>query len=85
MDALMQHSDNVMGISRPGLKSISFYGPERYMIENDSVLVFHFLKCRSGDTRMSFFRAEFDKMQISEMPTPPQQRKAISFSGGDDE
>jgi hypothetical protein len=38
----------------------------------------HFLKCRNGDSRMSFFKAEFEKMKITEMETPPQQERRIS-------
>jgi hypothetical protein len=38
-------------------------------------LVLHFLKARNGDARMSFFKAEFEKMQIAEMPTPGQQER----------
>jgi hypothetical protein len=48
------------------------------MIEDDRVIVLHFLKCRNGDTRLSFFRAEFEKMKIVEMPTPPQQERRLS-------
>jgi replicative DNA helicase len=77
-DALMQHADMVIGINRPAMKFIEYYGPDRYAIADDSVLVFHFLKCRSGDTRMSFFKAEFDKMQVSEMNTPGVQPKRIA-------
>ena len=77
-DALFQHADIVIGINRPALKAIEYYGPERYLIADDSVLIFHFLKCRNGDTRMSFFKAEFDKMQIIEMETPKMQKKLIT-------
>ena len=77
-DALLQHADLLIGINRPGLMKIRFYGPDRYIIEDDNVLVMHFLKCRNGDTRMSFFKAEFHKMQITEMSTPPQQEKRIN-------
>ncbi len=76
-DALLQHADTVVGINRPAKQKIRFYGPDRYIIENDRVLVLHFLKCRNGDTRMSFFKAEFEKMSISEMNTPAQQEKRI--------
>ena len=76
-DALMQHADMVIGINRPAMKYIEFYGPDRYIIGSDSTLVFHFIKCRNGDTRMSFFNAEFDKMSISEMATPGQQQQRI--------
>jgi replicative DNA helicase len=78
-DALMQHADMVIGLNRPALKFISYYGPDRYIIDNDNILVAHFLKCRNGDTRMSFFTAEFDKMRISEMNTPAQQKISTHF------
>jgi hypothetical protein len=35
----------------------------------------HFLKCRNGDTRMSFFRAAFRTMEIKEMETPAMQER----------
>jgi replicative DNA helicase len=76
-DALLQHADTLIGINRPAKQKIRFYGPDRYIIENDRVLVLHFLKCRNGDNRMSFFKAEFERMRISEMPTPPQQEKRL--------
>jgi replicative DNA helicase len=72
-DALLQHADLVIGINRPAMKFIKYYGPDRYIIEDDSVLVFHFIKCRNGDTRMSFFRAKYKTMEIEEMETPPRQ------------
>jgi len=71
-DALLQHADLVIGLDRPALRHISEYGPERYIIEDDTVLVAHILKTRTGDTRMSFLRARFEHMRIEEMETPPQ-------------
>mgnify|MGYP003346049348 FL=1 len=68
-DALLQHADTVIGINRPAKQKIRYYGPDRYVIEDDRVLVLHFLKCRNGDTRLSFFRAEFEKMKRSEEHT----------------
>lgn len=79
-DALFQHADLVIGINRPAMKFIDYYGPDRHIIEDNSVLVWHFLKCRAGNTRMTFFRAEFDKMQVVEMDTPGVQQKRISTS-----
>lgn len=76
-DALLQHADMLIGINRPAKQRIRFYGPDRYVIENDRVLVIHFLKCRNGDTRMSFFKAEFEKMKITEITTPAQQEKRL--------
>jgi len=78
-DALLQHADTLIGINRPAKQKIRFYGPDKYIIENDRVLVLHFLKCRNGDARMSFFKAEFERMRISEMPTPSQQEKRVKI------
>lgn len=76
-DAMLQHADMLVGINRPAKHKIKLYGPDRYIIDNDKVLVIHFLKCRNGDTRMSFFKAEFEKMRISEIPTPPMSEKRV--------
>ena len=72
-DAMLQHADTLIGINRPAKQKIRYYGPDRFIIENDRTLVLHFLKARNGDTRMSFFKAEFENMRITEMDTPPQQ------------
>jgi replicative DNA helicase len=72
-DALLQHADTLIGINRPGLKKIRFYGPDRYIIPDNDTLVFHFLKSRNGDTRMSFFKLDKDLMRIVEIDTPPTQ------------
>jgi replicative DNA helicase len=72
-DAMLQHADTLVGINRPAKQKIRFYGPDRYIIKDDRTLVLHFLKARNGDARMSFFRGEFEKMQIAEMETPAQQ------------
>ena len=74
-DAMLQHADMLIGINRPAKQKIRFYGPDRYIIEDDRTLVLHFLKARNGDARMSFFKAKFEKMQIIEMNTPGQQEK----------
>jgi len=76
-DAMLQHADTVIGINRPAKQKIRFYGPDKYIIEDETVLVMHFLKCRNGDTRMSFFKAQFDKMKITESETPPQAKLKI--------
>jgi len=74
-DAMLQHADTLIGINRPAKQKIRFYGPDRYIIENDRTLVLHFLKARNGDARMSFFKAKFEQMQIEEMQTPGQQER----------
>tara|TARA_Y100000593_G_scaffold94140_1_gene191810 strand:- start:504 stop:1466 length:963 start_codon:yes stop_codon:yes gene_type:complete len=77
-DAMLQHADTLIGINRPAKQKIKYYGPDRYIIENDKTLVLHFLKARNGDARMSFFKAAFERMEILEMDTPPQaQRRQV--------
>ena len=74
-DAMLQHADTLIGINRPAKQKIRFYGPDRYVIQDDKTLVLHFLKARNGDARMSFFKAAFERMEILEMDTPPQQQR----------
>jgi replicative DNA helicase len=73
-DAMLQHADTLIGINRPAKQKIRLYGPDRYIIEDDRTLVLHFLKARNGDTRMSFFKAMFERMEIMEMNTPEQEQ-----------
>jgi len=74
-DAMLQHADTLIGLNRPAKQKIRFYGPDRYIIEDEKTLVLHFLKARNGDARMSFFKAAFERMEIMEMDTPPQQQR----------
>lgn len=76
-DAMNQHTDLLVGLNRPAKQKIRYYGPDRYIIDDETILAMHFLKCRNGDTRMSFFKAEFDKMRILEIPTPPTANKKL--------
>ena len=77
-DSFSQCCDIIIGINRPAKLQIRQYGPQRYIIENDMVLVFHFLKVRNGTPRMSFFKGEFHRMKIVEMDTPAKAQKAVS-------
>jgi len=76
-DGLVQHADLVVGINRPAKRFISYYGPDRYIIEDEDTLVFHWIKSRNGEVGMSFFKAEFHNMIISEMDTPGQDQQSI--------
>jgi replicative DNA helicase len=76
-DGLVQHADLVVGINRPAKRFISYYGPDRYIIEDDNTLVLHWIKSRNGEVGMSFFKAEFHNMIISEMDTPGQDQQKI--------
>jgi hypothetical protein len=65
-------------LNRPGYFKIRYYGPERFIIADESIMVMHFLKCRNGDTRMSFFKCNFENMTVIEVPTPPKQEKRLN-------
>ena len=78
-DALLQHADVVLGINKPSIRKIRQYGPDRYIINDEDILVFHFLKSRNGTTRMSFFKLDRDLMRIVEINTPPQAVKKVSI------
>ena len=71
-DALLQHADTVIGLNRPAKQKIRFYGPDRYIIDNERVLAMHFLKCRNGEGGIGFFDAAFERMSIDDMATPAQ-------------
>lgn len=77
-DALLQHADLVLGLNRPGKQKIKLYGPEKYIIPDDKLLVMHVLKARNGVTGMIFFDALFHKMEIAERATPPQAESRLS-------
>lgn len=70
-DALLQHADFVLGLNRPGKAKIRFYGPERYIIDSETLLVMHFLKARNGTTGLAFFNTFFEEGYIQEMEQPP--------------
>lgn len=77
-DALLQHADTLIGLNRPGKQKLNYYGVERYIINQDpTILVMHFLKCRNGETGIGFFKTEFEKMNIAEIPTPPRQERKL--------
>jgi hypothetical protein len=78
-DALLQHADVVLGINKPSLRKIRQYGPDRYIINDEDLLVFHFLKSRNGTTRMSFFKLDRTIMRIVEIDTPAQATKKVSI------
>lgn len=76
-DALLQHADVVLGINKPSIRKIRQYGPERFIINDDDILVFHFLKSRNGLTKISFFKLDRSQMRIIEIDPPAQ---AINLS-----
>jgi replicative DNA helicase len=78
-DALLQHADVVMGINKPSIRKIRQYGPERFIINDEDMLIFHFLKSRNGTTRISFFKLDRSTMRIVEIDTPAQATKKIAI------
>jgi hypothetical protein len=78
-DALLQHADVVLGINKPSIRRIRQYGPEKFIIDDEDMLVFHFLKSRNGVTRTSFFKLDRSTMRIIEIPTPAQAAKKIKI------
>ena len=70
-DALLQHADVVLGINRPFNRRIKFYGPEKYIINDPDLLIFHILKSRNGFTGMFFNRLDSTVMRIVEVDPPP--------------
>ncbi len=81
-DALTQHADMIIGVNRPGTRFIKFYGVDRFIIEDDRTLVFHFLKCRNGDVRISFFRAAYERMSVVAMQEPGRQTMNLKTKTG---
>jgi replicative DNA helicase len=71
-DALLQHADVVLGINKPSIRKIRQYGPERFIINDDDILAFHFLKSRNGLTKLSFFKLDRNLMRIIEIDPPAQ-------------
>ena len=70
-DALLQHADVVLGINRPFNRRIKFYGPEKYIINDPDLLVFHILKSRNGFMGMNFYRLDSTVMRLVEIDPPP--------------
>jgi replicative DNA helicase len=79
-DALLQHADVVLGINKPSIRKIRQYGPEKFIIEDEDVLVFHFLKSRNGLTAIAFFMLDRKTMRIVEIATPPQAVEKLSIT-----
>lgn len=78
-DALLQHADVVLGINKPAIRKIRFYGPEKFIISDEDTLAFHFLKSRNGTTRLSFFKLDRSTMRIIEIETPAMAGKTIKI------
>lgn len=70
-DALQQAVEVTIGLDCPAQRQIRFYGPSGFIIEDERVLVAHYLKVRNGAKGLCFNRALYEQMQIVEIDTPP--------------
>lgn len=69
-DTIFQAVEIVIGMDCPAQRQIRYYGPSRYMIESDRILVNHLLKVRNGPKGMIFNYADYENMKINEIETP---------------
>ncbi len=69
-DSLLMHADLMMGIDKPSKRCISEYGVKRHIVDDQNMLVIHYLKVRNGEPGMSFFTAKFDVMEVHERLEP---------------
>lgn len=72
-DALLQHADLAIGLNRPAKQKIRLYGPEKYIVENEQLLVMHHIKARQGDVGLAFYNVDFSKMSIVDRSKPEKQ------------
>lgn len=69
-DALYNHSDVLFVIDRPFNKGIMEYGPMKYEVKREH-LVLHVLKARDGtDSKLLWFNASFKHMVVNETAEP---------------
>lgn len=69
-DALQQAVDITIALDCPAQRQIRYYGPSRFVIDDERVLVSHYLKVRNGGKGMAFLRAIYEEMKIIEIETP---------------
>jgi replicative DNA helicase len=70
-DAIMQHSDVVVGLNRPGMFNIRYYGPSRHIIDSRYLSVFHMIKNRNGESgQMLWFNFDGKTMSFVERDEP---------------
>lgn len=64
-DSLMQHSDILVGINRPWHLGINPYGPDRIVVDENSVML-HFLKVRNGEPCVARFQGDFNVLTLKD-------------------
>lgn len=70
-DLLLMHADMVIGLDRPALRNIQYFGPPGFIISSEQELVMHWIKCRNGSGQLSFFKVDFESMTVEETPPLP--------------
>lgn len=79
-DALMQHSDVVIGVNRPGMFNIRYYGPPRFQITDAYQTVFHMVKNRDGEAgQLLWFTLEGATMSFLEIDAPASKTDNFNF------
>jgi replicative DNA helicase len=70
-DALMQGSDAVIAMARPGINGIKQYGPDKLPCDTNLVYL-HPLKLRNSknENELLYMRAEFSLQKLVEIPKP---------------
>lgn len=74
-DAIMQYADNIYIITLPSRRNITFYGPDEFIIEDDTIVAVHIIKSRSGSIGLTFLKADYTHMRLHDMDTPGQRMK----------
>lgn len=69
-DFLNQCADVMIAFNRPAKYNLSLYGPHKYLITDKYLLAMHILKNRFGEVGLQWYKAEYSKMTIVEVPAP---------------
>lgn len=83
-DNLMQGTDILIALDCPAQRQIRYYGSARHIIEDDRVLVSHYLKVRNGAKGICFNRALYEEMKIIEIDEPARAVKKTDKKGNED-
>jgi len=74
-DAMLMHADLLCAIDVPKKRHLKLYGPDKFIIVDDTVVTINFLKCRNGSTGMCFFKAYWNAFTLLETPPPNRDNK----------
>lgn len=84
-DSITQNADTVIIMNRPAKNQIWKYGPKEFNIVDDKVMAVHIVKGRDGGESMFWLKADFEHMNILDMPHSeiplPTSSAAPAYSG----